>query len=606
VKIIADSVNPVGNRVTTFELTYPRFVHAELMTHRLFCLAGDTQLEFDLPGGQKNGKRRVHRMRLDEFVDKWAHGARREGAKPKCSSDLSWVENGSWYAAPEIAARLGMASASNINGLCRVGLLPATRENRTWFVEGSTIRRWRESTPDTNRYDMRARLQQMQIRQLNEDTGDIQTSHVVNAVYSGHKQVYDVHAGDYTVSGSLDHRVLTTSGWKTIGDLTRGDLLVVRKFGKRTEDRLDPLRLKKIDGVWRSRWQNQQRERLQSADALCRRCRVSPGVEIHHIIPVHENRALALVEGNITLLCNDCHQDAHHRQGWQGGTYLYGSAAAVDEVIPRAGKEPTFDLEIAGDYANFLANGVVVHNSRNSASSRAIPTKKLMERIDTHPVMPKWWGKNQSGMEAQEELPDAIREDAKKVWLAAKDAALTTARELQALGLHKQIANRVLEPWMFITVIVTATEYDNWFHLRCSPHAQPEIAWVAYEMRRLYEENTPDKLDAGMWHLPYVNYKDHDNPLYVNPQEPEIADDPLGLVKISTARCARVSYLTHDGWRDLVKDIELHNKLSTSGHWSPFEHAAEALDQPKRVGNFIGWSQYRKRFVHEHHGKRLP
>jgi thymidylate synthase ThyX len=242
--------------------------------------------------------------------------------------------------------------------------------------------------------------------------------------------------------------------------------------------------------------------------------------------------------------------------------------------------------------------------SRNSASSRAIPTKKLMERIRDHPVEPKWWGRNQSGMAAREELTGVELDLVRHIWHDASRHALKTAEKLREAGLHKQIANRVLEPWMFITVIVTATEYDNWFHLRCSPHAQPEIAWVAYEMQKLHSNCDPKRLDVGEWHTPYVVTDNPEHDLYVSPDE--AGDDPLFMAKISTARCARVSYLTHDGVRDLDQDMELHHKLSGNGHWSPFEHPAEADAEPNRHGNFIGWRQYRKLFKTEHFGKRMP
>lgn len=282
----------------------------------------------------------------------------------------------------------------------------------------------------------------------------------------------------------------------------------------------------------------------------------------------------------------------------------YEAKIIADSVNTAGNRITTFELT----YPRFVHAELMTHRmfSRNSASSRAIPTPKLMERIARDPVLPKWWGKNQSGMAANEQLVGHELVEVRDLWLAGRDHALELAQKLRKAGLHKQIANRVLEPWMFITVIVTATEYDNWFHLRCSPQAQPEIAWIAHEMQRCYEENTPSALDPGMWHTPYVTTKDASHPLYVNPREFTIASDPLGVVKISAARCARVSYLTHDGVRDLTADIVLHDRLTGNGHWSPFEHPAEADAEPNRHGNFIGWRQYRKLFKNEHFGKRMP
>jgi thymidylate synthase ThyX len=287
---------------------------------------------------------------------------------------------------------------------------------------------------------------------------------------------------------------------------------------------------------------------------------------------------------------------------------MYEAKIIADSVNPSGNRITTFELS----YPRMVHAELMTHRmfSRNSASSRAIPTPTLVERIQNDPVMPKWWGKNQSGMQAREELEGDELDEAQSLWLLARDQMLVYAETLREIGLHKQIANRILEPWMFITVIVTATEYDNWFHLRDSEFAQPEIAWVAREMRKLYREHEPQELAVGQWHLPYVDsigdIKDGQiNPLWVNPREPEIAGDPIGRVKISAARCARVSYLTHDGIRDLSKDLELHDKLTGNGHWSPFEHPAQALATGERVGNFYGWRQYRKFFSHENYGRHM-
>lgn len=598
-RILLDSRAPSGARLTTWELTYPRFVHAELMTHRTFCLAGDVELEFDLPAGNIHGGRRVYAMRLDEFVDKWHHGARRVGAKPKLPLDLTWIDDEAEYDAPTVAARLGLAGATNIHSACRAGTLPGRKGDRTWFIRGADVRAWRQAVPAENRYDMRARLQAMQIRQLNEQTGDIQTSYVTDAVFSGVKPVYEVRAGAFSVAGSTDHRVLTDSGWKTLGELTSDDHLVVRRFGKPEDERLDPLRLKKIDGKWRAPWQLAQRQALVAEDPQCRRCGTRPGVEVHHVVPVYRDPSRAFDATNITLLCGPCHAEQHETQDWQGGTYLYGALVKVDEVVYR-GDEPTYDLSIAGADPNFLANGVVVHNSRNAASSRAIPIEKMIASVKHDPALPQWWGKNQAGMQARQALQGDALSEVQRLWLEARDEAIVKVEHMSALGLHKQLANRLLEPWMFITVLVSATTFSNWFHLRDHPDAQPEIAWVARSMWPQYQASVPTELPAGAWHLPFIT------------ADERMANALEDLKKISTGRCARVSYLTHEGTRDLAKDVELHDRLCRGpqtgdpGHWSPFEHVAQALETLEPSGNFRGWRQYRKEFPAEHYGGVMP
>ena len=619
-EILADSVTKrkdgVDVRLTTVLARFPRFILAELNTHRSLCLAGDAELEFDLPAGMASSKHRVHRMRLDEFVDKWINGARRVEANPKRDYDLSWINPEEYYASSEVAMKLGMHGCTNINALCRTGDIPARRADngKTWMILGEDVIAWRQSKPEHTRFDMRAKLAQMKIRQLNEDTGNIQWSSVVNATVSGRKLVYTVCAGNYEVSGSIDHRILTIEGWKTIGELSTKDCIIVRKFGKHNSAKADPNRLRKFDGIWRSVWQSKQRAMFIAEDPMCRKCKSRNGVDVHHIEPVHVNPSRALDPSNITFLCEPCHEEMHAKQNWQGGTYLYGAAARVD-CIKLRGEEETYDLEIAGGYPNFVANGVVVHNSKSSASSRAIPVEKRIAAVREDPFIPESFGRNKKGMQAGEALEDEDQYQARRVWLEAAMDACNKADVLRVYGVHKQHANRLLEPFAWHEAIITGTEWSNFFHLRISEHAQPEFRRLAEAIRDAMADSEPNRLRPGMWHLPLVGGV-------------EDAQESIDtLVKLSVARCARVSYLTHEGKRDPVKDIELHDRLLENGHMSPFEHAAvvgeyeptdgvttlwksgmaNAAGKPlssvfneEFIGNFCApWIQYRKLIPNE-------
>lgn len=227
--------------------------------------------------------------------------------------------------------------------------------------------------------------------------------------------------------------------------------------------------------------------------------------------------------------------------------------------------------------------------SRNSASSRAIPVKKLIERVQGDPYIPTSWGKNQKGMQAGEDVPLSEQAFSRDVWLHARDNAVNDALLLLDSGIHKQITNRLLEPFMWHTVIVTATDWANFFHLRNNEMAHPDIQIPARMMQELYESQEPTFVDHDNWHLPLWGFEGDDA---------WWADAP----KISVGRCARVSYLTHDGKRDPAADIDLHNRLLTSGHMSPFEHVAKPMGpggiaiHPGALysGNFRGWVQYRK------------
>lgn len=273
--------------------------------------------------------------------------------------------------------------------------------------------------------------------------------------------------------------------------------------------------------------------------------------------------------------------------------------------------------------------------SRNSASSRAIPVWKRLDEILSSPFIPFSFGKNKAGMQAAEEVSDEDGEAAKMNWLVGRDTAILQAfmlaggedqivkdakgneravevcarvlelgreypdffTKMQKLsaGVHKQHANRVLEPYAWHTVIVTGTRWRNFYALRASPMAQPEIRKLAVTMARVHMENVPRVLEHGEWHLPYIFDEDWK----------EIGD-PLRLARVSSGRCARVSYLTHDGKRSIDADFSLADNLQRDGHPSPFEHQATTHDttgsQPSDLGGNFGkeWKQHRKMLENEH------
>lgn len=255
-------------------------------------------------------------------------------------------------------------------------------------------------------------------------------------------------------------------------------------------------------------------------------------------------------------------------------------------------------------YPRYVHAELMTHRvfSRNAASSRAIPVTKFRKDVTDNPVIPSHWGANQPGMAADEELQNILedwvwpstgekvthREYAKRTWLAARDLALGAHLALEKVGLHKQIANRIIEPWFHIQVLVSATEWTNWFSLRCSEAAHPDIRDLADMMLEVYVTREPKPIDVGDWHLPFGDQH------IVG----EVASN-LDIVKVCTARAARISYKTFEGEIDFAKDIELHDRLKTAGHWSPFEHPAQAMAQSAWSGNFKGFLQYRKQFEGE-------
>lgn len=218
------------------------------------------------------------------------------------------------------------------------------------------------------------------------------------------------------------------------------------------------------------------------------------------------------------------------------------------------------------NYPRFIHSEFMTHRvfSRNAASSRAIPIEKMLKQVQENPAMPVHWGKNQPGMQAREEIENS--RDAALEWKRCAIDAVESAEWLSQYNLHKQIVNRVLEPFQYIKVIVTATEWYNFFKLRLHKDAQPEIQELAHQMKKAMVDSSPKELIHGEWHLPYIQVEDCTKTTTDN------------FVKLSVARCARVSYLNHDNSSPSVeKDIALYNKLLEAGHMSPFEHVATPM-----------------------------
>ena len=286
------------------------------------------------------------------------------------------------------------------------------------------------------------------------------------------------------------------------------------------------------------------------------------------------------------------------------------TAKVICDSICKQSKIRITTLEL--EYPRFIHSEFMTHRvfSRNASSSRAIPVAKVIQAVIDNPAMPIHWGKNQSGMQAHEELDDSGKESVERLWIDARDCAVQLAKEMSEVGAHKQIVNRILEPFTHIKVIVTATDYANFFALRDHEDAQPEIRELAVAMKKAIEESTPQLLGIGEWHLPYLDEEDLKN-IYEHLKENSITrHDPaqhqiwMMACAVSAARCARVSYLTHDGERPtLEKDLELYRHLVNANppHMSPCEHQAspncygkvDELDYPITHSNFRGWVQFR-------------
>jgi thymidylate synthase ThyX len=273
----------------------------------------------------------------------------------------------------------------------------------------------------------------------------------------------------------------------------------------------------------------------------------------------------------------------------------------------------TLELE----YPRFIHSELMTHRvfSRNAASSRAISMKKSIQRVKEDPAMPVFWPVEVKGMAGVQEMDEDSKQAAITDWLRARDAAVhyveAMTRDSLQQPLHKSLANRLLEPWMWMTTIVSATEWANFFKLRTEinpetgrPMAMPEFYELASLMQIELAHSIPKEVMVGEWHLPLLQHEDYEEALDYSDWTP--------LKKISAGKCGRVSYLTHDGVRDVYKDIELCDGFIKNEHASPLEHVATPCPghqiiefghkhppEHHHLGNFTGWDQMRHEVIEE-------
>lgn len=284
----------------------------------------------------------------------------------------------------------------------------------------------------------------------------------------------------------------------------------------------------------------------------------------------------------------------------------------ADSVNKNGNRITTFELE----YHRFIHSELMTHRlfSRNAMSSRAVPINKMIEQVRNNPATPVHWGKNQAGMQAGEVLVEESLDNAKRQWKQSAIYAASQAEIMSSIGSHKQIVNRLLEPFQMMKTVLTATEFDNFFWLRCDPDAQPEIQELAKCMFDAMRQSQPEVLESEQWHTPYVEHifkggkfesycltDEEDNVIKLLTEEEAKA--------ISASCCAQVSYRTLNNTYEKAMDI--YSKLASGRkvHASPFEHVAKPMgDSPSHEdgvthkddvgnywsGNFKGWIQLRQ------------
>lgn len=266
----------------------------------------------------------------------------------------------------------------------------------------------------------------------------------------------------------------------------------------------------------------------------------------------------------------------------------------ADSISPEGKRLTTLEVEMH----RFVLAEFNTHRvfSRNSASSRAIPYQKMRAKALDSTAYPVVWPAEQKGMQGGAALVASSEAQCKRIWREALYEVVQQTDALFYYGLHKSLINRLLEPFIPHKAIVTATEWDGFFSQRLHSDAQPEIHNLAVEMKAVMDASTPKSISIGQWHTPYIDTQDVDNIL--DSDWTDYFDHPTdAILAVSSARCARVSYETHDGVRDVEKDYDLFFRLKdhVPAHASPFEHVARPVvpQASYHESNFKGWEQYR-------------
>lgn len=292
---------------------------------------------------------------------------------------------------------------------------------------------------------------------------------------------------------------------------------------------------------------------------------------------------------------------------------MYEATVIADSLSPDGVRLTTFQVT----YPHAIHKDIMTHRmlSRNFQSFRAYPPEKVIEIIQRDPFIPEAFAKRVKGMEQGEAVGSEMQAYLLGRWKAHIQNTIDLAKYMLTQDIAKQQINFLLQDFTWITGIITATEWDNFWALRADPTEvgslpRPEVQKIAKMMKQAYLESDPGTpIEYSQWHLPLMRPEDF-QAYEIAPDAPWYEGDWETLAKISAGRCARVSYLTHDGERDPEADIALADRLMSNGHMSPFEHQARPAEsrdcntQPylpdiEFFGNFRGWVQYRKGIPHE-------
>lgn len=252
------------------------------------------------------------------------------------------------------------------------------------------------------------------------------------------------------------------------------------------------------------------------------------------------------------------------------------------------------------------SRAMTINESKNSASSRAIPLAKMVEAVQTDLFYPQWT-KNQSGMQGEGVSDPLTVEKGNQIWDNVRRHNVEAALQLNELGFHKQDCNRLLEPFAWITQVVTSTAWDNFFALRCDEFADPHLRHIARLMFLHRRNSSPVALEPAQWHLPFVPLNEQMSfRFWPGTPGPLPEGEMPDLIQCSAARCAWISYMNHDRDGTLEQMKKTYHRLITSRpvHASPVEHQATPYrpgfhQHEGRTSNLRGYLQARKLVPHE-------
>ena len=750
-EIVGDAISQSGNRITSFLLTYPRIIHSELMTHRVFsrnsasCLSGDTVITVEKPSLLKKGFKNKHTtMTIKEIVDRWFTGdskGRDMKQRLQTMSLRCLNENTGEF----VTTKITNCFKQGLQDIYEVELkngykIKCTKNHRLFTSDGwktlndfsltrskSDLVSWNNNQTKiatngfslTTDFILSEKNKGKTLTQISKEN-DLNFKSVSgfcekNKIFFK-RMILENETVEYKNEDWLKTRLLEGLFSTEIAILcnTTSDRVKkqIKKFGlkgnrydwssrkevwnknktyKQKESSLVNVRAnaakRKTPGSYKSykdfnakvkRFLKEVRSQvMEKYSYKCQLSGVSNNLELHHIVPVWYNKDLAFEVSNLLPINRELHRFLHsknldiefmnyYNEGMSLNNFIdkyenvklklndikkpkgRGNTLVVRyfaiKTIKYLGQEETYDLEVNGPFHNFIANGVVVHNSR------AIKFDKMVEAVENNPFIPMAWQKAHSGMQGSEYFDGGVVQHHISLWLEARNNAVNIAKKMANDTLYpdrnltKQLCNRLLEPFMWHTTLVTSTTYSNFFELRCPSYQTPvtqlllpakskkecianhgneenieklqnfsDLEWLkinqgqgeihimalAEAMYDAYNESVPNQLEKGFWYIPFENKINFTGKEWseLTPSDSEETWQDVA-VKISTSMCARTSYTVVGEDKDFTyeKQIALHDRMVSQKpfHASPFEHCAKNMEDSSSYGNFTGWKQYRQ------------